>query len=154
MKMKKFQIGNKDFTYPVEEGVIVSKLKGGMYHVHFSTWIAKTLMEWEHLINVDHIMKERLPFKYITKYLWCPNFHQRFNTPEGRILKMQSHKAFTDGVYFQLCEKYGTDKVRSSDHTYYNERGFEKKTEFINEKLNVFPYEELYMEGSDERPNS
>jgi hypothetical protein len=154
MKMKTFKIGNKEFTYPVERGVIVSKLKGGMYHVHFSSWIAKTLIEWEHMIGVDHIMKERMPFKFITKYLWSPNYHARFNTPEGRILKMQSHLAFTNGIYFNLCEKYGTDKVRSSDHTYYGEKFMESKTQAIDAKLNVIPYEELYVEGKDERANT
>jgi len=152
--MKTFKIGNKEFTYPVEEGVVVLKLKGGRYYIHFSTWIARTLIEWQHLVKVDHILKEGFPFKFIEKYLWKPNFPPRLNNPEGRVFKNQSVLAFTNAIYYRYCEQYGTDKVRSSDHTYYGEKAFEKKTEAINNNLNVFPYEELYMEVKHERPNT
>tara|TARA_E500000318_G_scaffold104696_1_gene110920 strand:- start:681 stop:1139 length:459 start_codon:yes stop_codon:yes gene_type:complete len=152
--MKTFKIGYKNFTYPVESGVGVIQLKNKMYYVFFSPWIAKTLIEWQHMVNTDHIVKVNMPFKFKEKYLWQPNYHARFNTPEGRILKTQSIKAFTDGVYFAYCERYGTDKVRSADHTYFGEVKMEHKTKAIEEKLNVFPYDELYMEANDERANS
>ena len=142
--MKNFKIANRTFSYPVEEGVIVMKLKKNNYFIHFSTFIAKTLLEWEHLIDLPIFLKEYgLPLKFIEKYLWVPQYPPRMNNPEGRVFKNQSIDAFITSIYLNYCERYGAENVKSSKHLFYGEVAMEHKSQWIDDKLNVFPYEEL-----------
>ena len=152
--MKTFKIGNRDFTYPKESGVIIMKLKK-RYYIHYSDFIAKTLLEWEHMVNVDPILREHgLPLKFVEKFLWEPNFARISNNRERRVLMDQAQRGFVNGIYFAYCEKYGTDKVTCSSHYYYGEQTFEKKTKWIDDRLNVFPYEELVGYCDESRRNT
>lgn len=142
--MNTFKIGNREFTYPKEMGVVVMKLKKNMYYIHYSDFIAKTLLEWEHMNNLDPLLKEYgIPLKFVEKYLWAPNFARISNNRERRVLSEQACRSFINSIYFNYCETFGTDKVKCSTHSYYGEVAFEKKTKWIDDHLNVFPYEEL-----------
>ena len=149
--MKTFKIANRDFKYPVEHGVIVMKIKKNNYFLHYSDWIAKTLLEWEHMVNVDPFLKEfGLPLKFIDKYLWVPHYSRVISNRDTKVIKEQSLMAFINSIYFRYCEKYGADKVKCSNHPYYGQEKMEHKTKWIDEQLNVFPYEELigYCDGT------
>jgi len=142
--MNTFKIGNRDFTYPKECGVVVMKIKKNNYYIHYSDFIAKTLLEWEHMVNLDPLLREHgIPLKFVEKYLWTPTYARTSNNRERRVLMDQAKRGFVNSIYFNYCETFGADKVKCSDHSYYGEVAFEKKTQWIDDHLNVFPYEEL-----------
>ena len=143
MKMKTYKIGNKSYMDEVQKGVFVVKLKGRLYYVAQSEFIAKTMREWQHGMNLNHILIANPPQKLVDIFLYNPRRNPNYNTSQGRVLLTMCANAHHDSIYYNYIQKYGHDQVRSSNHLYFGEVTFEKKTQLILENAKPYKYSEL-----------